>query len=157
MFSESWFSVTPEVIARHIATRCEIDGVILDAFCGCGGNTIQFAKYCNKVIAVDCDPVKIEYCKNNARIYGVEDKIEFICGDFMELAPTLKADVVFLSPPWGGPSYSSSEEFDIETMIPMNGKKLFELAKGISENIAYYLPRNVNKDHVRFFHCLVCL
>jgi trimethylguanosine synthase len=47
-FPESWFSVTPEHIAVHIAERCQTDGIIIDAFCGCGGNTIQFAKICGK-------------------------------------------------------------------------------------------------------------
>ncbi|GFS52025.1 trimethylguanosine synthase [Trichonephila clavipes] len=42
---ESWFSVTPEQIAYHIAERCSCD-VIVDAFCGAGGNTIQFAYTC---------------------------------------------------------------------------------------------------------------
>ena len=37
---ESWFSVTPEAIAAHIAERCQCD-IIVDAFCGVGGNTIQ--------------------------------------------------------------------------------------------------------------------
>ncbi|ODN05721.1 Trimethylguanosine synthase [Orchesella cincta] len=146
--AESWFSVTPEVIAAHIAERCQTDGTILDAFCGCGGNTIQFAKHCGKVIAVDIDPQKIEYCKQNARIYGVEDKIEFIVGDFTQLASSLQADVVFLSPPWGGPLYSSLDKFDIETMIPGNGEKLFHLTQNISRNIAYFLPRNVDRDQI---------
>ena len=37
---ESWFSVTPEAIAMHIAERCQCD-LIVDAFCGVGGNSIQ--------------------------------------------------------------------------------------------------------------------
>lgn len=44
---ESWFSVTPENVAWHIANKCGYD-VVLDAFCGAGGNTIQFAKICKK-------------------------------------------------------------------------------------------------------------
>ncbi|CAF4445197.1 unnamed protein product, partial [Adineta steineri] len=44
---EGWFSVTPEKIARHIAKRCRSD-VIIDAFCGVGGNTIQFAFTCER-------------------------------------------------------------------------------------------------------------
>ena len=45
--SEGWFSVTPEKIAEHIADRCRCD-VIVDAFCGVGGNTIQFAFSCER-------------------------------------------------------------------------------------------------------------
>lgn len=73
------------------------------------------------VIAVDIDPVKIALAHNNAEVYGVADQIEFICGDFMQLASGLKADVVFLSPPWGGPEYASAEIFDVQTMISPNG------------------------------------
>lgn len=44
---ESWYSVTPEAVAKHTADRCKCD-IIIDAFCGAGGNTIQFALTCNK-------------------------------------------------------------------------------------------------------------
>ena len=87
---ESWFSVTPEKIAEHIARRFEHATTIIDGFCGVGGNTIQFAKKGASVIAIDIDPEKIAMAKNNAKIYGVQDKIEFICGDFFDVIKTLK-------------------------------------------------------------------
>ena len=46
-FAESWFSVTPEQLAKHHAERCRCD-VIVDAFCGAGGNSIQFAFTCER-------------------------------------------------------------------------------------------------------------
>lgn len=42
-----WFSITPQPIAKHIAERCRCD-VIIDAFCGVGGNAIEFAKTCER-------------------------------------------------------------------------------------------------------------
>lgn len=86
---ESWYSVTPEKIAQHQAERCR-SNVIVDAFCGSGGNTIQFAYTCERVIAIDIDPIKIMNARHNARIYGVEDRIEFILADFTKIAPFLK-------------------------------------------------------------------
>lgn len=44
---EGWYSVTPEKIADQIAERCRCD-VIIDAFCGVGGNAIAFAKTCER-------------------------------------------------------------------------------------------------------------
>ncbi|XP_049818320.1 trimethylguanosine synthase isoform X2 [Aethina tumida] len=141
---ESWYSVTPETLAKHTASRLECD-VIVDAFCGAGGNTIQFAKTCNRVIAIDIDPKKIEMAKNNAEVYGVADKIDFIIGDFFQLSKTLKADTVFLSPPWGGPSYLQMPVYDLETMLqPVPFSKMFECAKEVSKNVAMFLPRNSN-------------
>ena len=84
MDEEAWYSVTPEKIAQHIAKVMSC-GVIVDAFCGVGGNAIQFAKTCHRVIAIDIDGSKIEKARNNARIYGVLDKIEFIVGDFFHV------------------------------------------------------------------------
>ncbi|CAH2039865.1 unnamed protein product, partial [Iphiclides podalirius] len=146
---ESWFSVTPENVAWHIASKFAFDTVI-DAFCGAGGNTIQFARTCKKVIAIDIDPLKIEMAKHNASVYGVEENIEFIVGDFFELAPNLSADMVFLSPPWGGPNYSANHQYDIETMLePKPASELMKVAGSITSNIALYLPRNTKSDQVR--------
>ena len=83
--------------------------------------------------------------RHNAQVYGVAHKIEFIHGDFCALAPTLKADAVFLSPPWGGPAYADAEVFDIKTMMQPDGIWLFEQARAITKNVAYFLPRNVDK------------
>jgi hypothetical protein len=58
-----------------------------------------FLLFFELVIAIDIDPSKIELARHNASVYGVADRIEFIVGDFIQLAPSLKADVVFLSPP----------------------------------------------------------
>ncbi|XP_023210618.1 uncharacterized protein LOC111613502 [Centruroides sculpturatus] len=137
---ESWFSVTPERIAEHIAEKCTCD-LVIDAFCGAGGNTIQFALYCKQVIAIDIDPGKILLAKHNAEIYGVADRIEFIIADYFHLAPKLKADVVFLSPPWGGPEYLESEEYDLNSM-GLDCNHLFEVTKKITKNIAFFAPRN---------------
>ena len=102
LFYSFRYSVTPEKIARHIAEvmRC---GIVVDGFCGVGGNAIQFALTCDRVIAVDFDINKINMARNNAGVYGVAHKIEFIVGDFFQVVPHLVADAIFLSPPWGGP------------------------------------------------------
>jgi trimethylguanosine synthase len=75
---ESWYSVTPESFGEYMANRVvetfpnqEVN--VLDAFAGCGGNIIQFAKACNKVYGCEIDPVKIGYCDNNCKIYEVSN------------------------------------------------------------------------------------
>ncbi|KAL2308380.1 hypothetical protein Nmel_001415 [Mimus melanotis] len=148
---EGWFSVTPEKIAEHIAVRvsqsfnCDI---IVDAFCGVGGNAIQFALTSKRVIAIDIDPEKLRLARHNAEVYGVAEHIDFLCGDFMALAAGLRADVVFLSPPWGGPDYATAEIFDIQTMICPDGFEIFRLSKKITNNIVYFLPRNADINQV---------
>lgn len=62
MDEEGWYSVTPEVIARHIAERVCCD-VVVDPFVGCGGNAVQFALVAHVVFAIDIDPVKLEHAR----------------------------------------------------------------------------------------------
>ncbi|NXO73927.1 TGS1 synthase, partial [Phainopepla nitens] len=148
---EGWFSVTPEKIAEHIAVRvsqsfnCDI---IVDAFCGVGGNAIQFALTSKSVIAIDIDAEKLRLARHNAEVYGVAERIHFLRGDYMALAAGLRADVVFLSPPWGGPDYAAAEIFDIQTMICPDGYPSRALSKKITNNIVYFLPRNADINQV---------
>lgn len=145
---ESWFSVTPEKIAKHTADRCKCD-IIIDAFCGAGGNTIQFAKLCRRVIAIDLDPSKVEMARHNATIYGVNEKIEFIVGDYLKLAEKLQADAVFLSPPWGGLEYLKGGHYDVEkSLLPVGATQLLTVTRTISPNICVYLPRNTNTQQL---------
>ncbi|XP_058827251.1 trimethylguanosine synthase-like [Topomyia yanbarensis] len=145
---EGWYSVTPEEVIAHSAERCRCN-VIVDAFCGCGGNSIQFAFTCNQMIAIDIDPNKIKMAEHNAKTYGVADKIKFINGDFLKLASNLHADVLFMSPPWGGPNYSKHKIFDIEcSLIPVSATELMSKARQVSRNIAIYLPRNSNTQQL---------
>lgn len=145
---EGWFSVTPEEIAVRHAQRGGGGGVVVDGFAGVGGNAIQFAKMCYHVVAIDIDPQKVEMAFNNAKIYGVEDYVDFVIGDFIQLAPSLKGDVVFLSPPWGGPSYKAIKNFTLDLLKPKDGYSLFQIAQTITPNIIMFLPRNVDLHQV---------
>ncbi|KAA1069084.1 hypothetical protein PGT21_011144 [Puccinia graminis f. sp. tritici] len=94
--------------------------LVVDGFCGAGGNSIQFAMTCNKVIAINKEPNKIKLARSNAKIYRVAEKIEFVCADFLAwmagltTAQTASIDVIFLSPPWGGINYLNSPEAEEE-------------------------------------------
>ncbi|XP_072991040.1 uncharacterized protein [Typha latifolia] len=148
MDEEGWFSVTPEPIARHHASRCG-SGTIIDCFTGVGGNAIQFAMKSNHVIAIDIDPQKVDYAQHNAAIYGVANQIDFIVGDFFQMAPCLKGETAFMSPPWGGPDYAKVEIYDISTMLkPRDGYFLFKLSRMIASRLVMFLPRNVNLNQL---------
>ncbi|WOK92126.1 trimethylguanosine synthase isoform X2 [Canna indica] len=148
MDEEGWYSVTPEAIAAAHAERAADHAIVLDGFAGVGGNAIQFALRGCHVIAVEVDPRRLELAVNNAKIYGVEDKIDFIVGDFFRLAPFLKGDIVFLSPPWGGPTYRDFNKYTLDLLKPIDGYSIFQHAQQITPNIMMFLPRNVDVNQV---------
>lgn len=137
-----WYSVTPETIAQTIATLIPSNSIVFDGFVGLGGNAIQFAHE-NIVIGTDIDQHRLQLCRHNARIYGVESNIELIRCDFLQAAKCIRADIVFLSPPWGGPSCNNRTVYRLEDM-PISGSEVFEAAKLVSPNIVFYLPRHTS-------------
>lgn len=119
------------------------------------------------MIALDTSPIRLALARHNAQIYGVADRIEFILTDYISFANSYmslpksasrKIDVVFLSPPWGGPSYLSGiepttptpvhHEYSLDSIQPIPGADLFHLSRRITPNIAYYLPRNTKLEEV---------
>ena len=70
----------------------------------------QFAKVVHNVLAVDMDPVKIEYLMNNASIYGVEKHITPITYS-IEALSKFETDFSFISPAWGGINYINSIKY----------------------------------------------
>lgn len=150
---EMWYSVTPESIGLHIANRmisminCDENAsndtgagdtsntqptdskkeiVIIDAFCGCGGNSIAFARLNNnkdvtrsntrvKVIAVDNNLSRLKMAANNASIYG-------ICTDDIVLVHADAVEVVN--------AYEEGSRKNKQTDIPTNDKTYFGFALG---------------------------
>jgi hypothetical protein len=141
--SDNWAEVTPELIAEHVAGRLRCC-IILDALCGVGGNTIQFAKKCNFVIAIDIEPVKTDYARHNAELYNVTDKIDFFAADFLKVK-NLNADVVFIAPSDVNPE---NEDFSIfkhlvPNMVDVTGKAL-----EISYCLAFQLPKTIDVEEL---------
>lgn len=147
--------------------------------------TSDMHKY-STVIALDTSATRLALARHNAQIYGVADRIEFILTDYLSFAKsysslphsstvrnspiTRKIDVVFLSPPWGGPSYLSGSvddlssqnitaltpeappdehpSYSLSSIQPIHGAQLFNVTRKITKNVAYYLPRNTRLDEI---------
>ena len=66
--------------------------VVVDAFCGVGGNAVHFAQRCKHVIGVDICASRLALAAQNARVYGVADRLDLICSDYFDLRGQLKAN-----------------------------------------------------------------
>lgn len=55
-----------------------------------------------------------------------------------------KIDIVFLSPPWGGPEYLADAEYSLTRTQPEPAAELFRLARLLTPNVAFYVPRNTS-------------
>lgn len=121
MTDDAWYGVSQERVAGKIASHLAVmtpaeKSILIDTFCGVGGNTIAFALSgrWKRVYAIEKDAATLECARRNAEIYGVHDKITWFLGDCFELLGTgdkavgglrelvSEYGVIFGSPPWGG-------------------------------------------------------
>lgn len=174
MSSELWFSVTPEDIAIFTARLVKLVlphcRNVLDIGCGAGGNTIQFARYFELVGSVDVNPINMQCTVHNAAIYGVQDKMWSVVGDWNSLSALDEKgrpnsswvpadlrrkrhidrtfDFVFCSPPWGGPLYSRDKPFDLQQMQPFPLHLLISLILRFCLHFGLFLPRSLDLDQL---------
>lgn len=88
---------THRFIARRRAKRLAC-GTMVEVGCGIGSQTIEFAKTCKRVIAIEIDPRKVAFAKSNCDKLKIKN-VEFICADGVEAIEHVEhADVVFCDP-----------------------------------------------------------
>lgn len=135
---------TPETVAKYIARRLKTD-IIADLGCGIGGQVIFFAKECRKVYAVERNPEKLEYAKQNCRLYGV-DNVEFIPGD--ALSPEIKekvsdADIIFSDPA----RPLSEKERTLENLEP-SIPEIIKIYSDVTPDLAFHAPPQMPPERI---------
>lgn len=158
MTRELWYSVTPENIAIFVAKfvkACIPEAkYIWDIFCGGGGNTIQFAKRFPHVIGIDANVEHLYCTAMNCQAYGVADKVWLRKLNWgpeanLKYMNTDKIDLIFASPPWGGPQYLKEKVYDVEKhLLPMGLTELLQTFIKYTNNIILFLPRNSDLNQI---------
>ncbi len=159
-----YFMVTPEEISAHHADACA-SGIAVDATAGIGGVTVHLGRTCDHVIAVEMDAVRAAMVAHNCSVYGVDQYVDVILGDFLCVSSRFKADVVLITPPYGpmslpqstnlaetpfelqsaalgGKSYASSGSFDLSS-LPVDISHFVSVARRIAPSYALVLPRYI--------------
>jgi trimethylguanosine synthase len=76
-----------------------------------------------------------------------------VCGDFIALAQAgrfdgMGIDAVFVSPPWGGPSYIHQQRLSLAD-FPIDVQSFWEASRRITKNVALFLPRNLELQSLK--------
>jgi len=122
-------SLTPEALALTLGERAQ--GLrVIDACAGAGGNAIGFARAGCSVTAIEINRDRLAMARHNARLYGVENRIEFILGDARRILPQREADLLFIDPPWG--ERYNKERVTLDDLPPC--RELLELAEHLPDH-----------------------
>ena len=137
-------------VSRFSATRCHASALIAellkmhvrasastvwDAFGGAGADAIMFMLAGFKHVHVtECDASRARAIHKRLSVYAADRSLSPHCfsvehGD--STRETREADVIFLDPPWGGPSYKKHEG----VVLRLNGAPLGQVVESV------YRPR----------------
>ncbi|HCH63130.1 MAG: hypothetical protein CL927_16235 [Deltaproteobacteria bacterium] len=96
-------SLTPRILAERMARlAADVGERVVDACCGCGGNTVGFAAAGRTVVAWELDASRAELARRNVRAHDVTKRVTIHTGSVeaalcTDLQPT---DLLFIDPPW---------------------------------------------------------
>jgi 16S rRNA G966 N2-methylase RsmD len=111
----SWIT---KIIVDFLSSYVKInpnDVGIIDGTAGIGGNTISFAKYFNKVYAIEINNTHYDVLKNNINALNILN-VDTYLNNFLNIIDTLneKANIFFFDPPWGGKNYKNFKYFNLK-------------------------------------------
>lgn len=143
---ESLRFATPEPIARYRAQRLRCK-TLADISCGIGGQTVFFAQQCEFVYAVEIDPGKIEYAKQNCEMYGL-DNVKFICGDALDpkVIKQIPAVNVVFSDPFRPAEEDERHVSSLEPGIP----NVISAYSEKTQNFAFEAPPQMPSERIPF-------
>lgn len=134
---EGLLSATPEALALRLAA--DLRGVVIDGTCGIGSIAIACARTpgVERVIAVDVDRDRLDMARHNASIYGVADRIDFVCDDLGRVIDRLRGGALVLDPPWGGRDYDRAR-----VALSDLGMDVARILERFSGRVVLKLPRS---------------
>lgn len=135
---------TPEIVAEYIAKRLKT-GIIADLGCGIGGQVIFFAKECKKVYAVERNTEKLEFAKENCKLYCVNN-VEFILGDALTekvKALVSDADIIF-----SDPARALSEKVRTLEKLEPPIIEILKIYSDITPNFAFHAPPQMPPERI---------
>lgn len=121
---------------------------ILDGTAGIGGNSISFGLNFNKVISIEKNKERFNYLVENLFKFGLKNKT--INGNVLEKLNE-DYDLIFLDPPWGGPSYKYEKNLSLY-LDDISLKDLVKKLRDLNKIIVLKLPFNYNLNDFSDFN-----
>jgi 16S rRNA G966 N2-methylase RsmD len=139
--------IITNLISKYLNSK---DIIVTDAMACIGGDTLSFSKEFKSVNAIELDKTRFEYLKHNMNLFDCTN-ITFYNDDYLKLINTIKQDVIYIDPPWGGPDYKTKKNIKIK----IGDKKLEEICDEIIEKklcklLVLKLPYNYDLAELKF-------
>ena len=148
------YSMTRPFVAEKICriikklVKNDNNATITDAMGNMGGMTITLCKYFNKINTCEIVPEHCAILKNNIQVYGFTNKVNLVCGDYMDNMFNFGQDIIFFDPPWGGLDFDKTSSLSLY----INNINIICIIKQLISYAKYILllvPFNYNYNDLR--------
>jgi len=114
-----------------------LDIIITDTTAGVGGNTLSFSNKFKFVNSIEINKERFDYLKNNINVYGLKN-INLYNDNCLNIINSIKQDVIFIDPPWGGSDY----KFKNKLHLYISKTKIEDICNNLMDkNITNYPPK----------------
>lgn len=139
-------------ILEHMASVVgALDDKIITDTTGCvGGDTINFGLHFKTVHSIEANEENFEALRHNVEAFGLTN-VHTYWGDSVRLFQWY-SDVMYIDPPWGGPSYRTRRTLELFLSDVRLDKWVEQvlLRANHPKWIALKLPRNYNLGRLQF-------
>jgi predicted RNA methylase len=142
--------IDADKISLLILNKLGSDIYILDGTSGIGGNVISFAKYFNKVCAIELDTSRFEILKNNIDIFKLNN-VNLINNDSSSHLND-NYDAYFFDPPWGGRGYKNIENLRFKLGNYTLNELIYKIKNLNNKLIFFKLPNNYDLSEFSSFN-----
>lgn len=156
MTDEALYSITRPAPAAHIEhiLRTHLNKLgklpaqctITDATACVGGDTLHFARLFKHVQSVEINPEHCRMLQNNIKVYKRKN-VTVYCRDYLQMVTQLKQDVIFMDPPWGGPSYKHKKN----VWLALSDVSIPNIVQSIAHTaplLVLKVPMNFDVSHI---------
>lgn len=134
-----------KIIMKHLKKHSN-NTIITDATSNVGGNVINFTKHFQYVNAVEVSPLHCNILKNNVEVYK-RNNVKVYCNDYLDIYRTIKQDVIFIDPPWGGSDYKTKRKLNLF----LSGEPLSSILNRLNGHANLFVikaPKNIDLQSI---------
>jgi 16S rRNA G966 N2-methylase RsmD len=122
---------------------------ITDCTAGVGGNVLSFANKFKHINAIEISKERFEMLDNNILVYNLNN-ISTYNINALDIIFTLKQDIIFIDPPWGGREYKEKQNIILHLgHIGIEQLSNMFLNNRICTYVILKLPNNYDLNYLR--------
>ena len=115
---------------------------VTDGTANVGSDTLMLAMNFKKVNAIEISNIACKHLVHNINVYK-QTNIKTFCGSVIDIIKKTEQDVVYIDPPWGGPTYKYYSQLKL-FLDDIEISRFYELNKSRAKLFIFRVPRNYN-------------